>query len=144
MRTDGSASVTDCVGSAPTELGDLLRLLRQTVILGAGDPLGRALAGSGGGDDPAEAATIWRIAPAVSAGRGRHLESRGPATARLILQAESFSRVTGLKWSQGTDRAYDPPPQGCFPAAVREQQEPGEFPVPVLSMVCQYLPGGVP
>jgi len=45
----------------------LLRLLCQTVILGVADLSGCALAGTGGGDGSAEAATIRRIAPAVPA-----------------------------------------------------------------------------
>ena len=39
--------------------------------------------------------------------------------------------------------AYDLAPQGGFPAPVREEPEPGEFPVPVLGVVCQDPPGRV-
>jgi hypothetical protein len=46
--------------------------------------------------------------------------------------------------SQRSNRAYDPAPQGGFPAAIRVEFEPGEFPVTVLRVIRKDLPCGVP
>src|ERR1700733_7527914 len=46
--------------------------------------------------------------------------------------------------SECTDWAYDSPSEGSLPAAVGVEQEPGQFPVPVLGVVRQYPLRGVP
>ena len=48
------------------------------------------------------------------------------------------------QWSKRPDGAYDRPPQGCLPAAVRVQPEPGKFPVTVFCVISEYAPRGVP
>ena len=47
------------------------------------------------------------------------------------------------RWSKGQYGAYDRPPQGDLPAAVRIQAESGQLPLAVLGVVGQYPPRGV-
>lgn len=48
------------------------------------------------------------------------------------------------QWSKRPNGAYDRPPQGCLPAAVRVQPEPGKFPVTVFCVISEDAPRSVP
>jgi hypothetical protein len=81
-------------------------------------------------------------ASATGAGISTLTRRRTPGSSGMAGTAAS-APLPDKRWSKGQYRAYDRPAQGCLPAAVCIQPEPGQFPVSVLSVVCQYSPCGV-
>ncbi len=64
-------------------------------------------------------------APLTQNRRHRSHHQAGDMALRRMSQWRLSSHARGTARSHGADRAYDPAPQGRFPAAVREQQETG-------------------